>query len=36
LLFGLGDGIKDFVGEGVLAVVQVVIGSEFCVNVVSF
>jgi hypothetical protein len=36
LLFGLEDVFKDFVGEDILAVVQVVVGGEFCVNMVSF
>jgi hypothetical protein len=35
LLVGLQYGVKDRVGEDVLAVVQVVVGSEFYVDVVS-
>jgi len=35
LLVGLQYGVKDRVGKDVLAVVQVVVGSEFHVDVVS-
>jgi hypothetical protein len=35
LLVGLQYGIKDWVGKDVLAVVQVVVCSEFHVDVVS-
>jgi hypothetical protein len=30
------DGFKDFVGKDILAVIQVVVGGEFCVDMVSF
>jgi hypothetical protein len=36
LLFCPDNGFKDFVGEDILAVVQVVLGGEFCVDVISF
>jgi hypothetical protein len=34
LLFCHEDGFKEFVREDILAVVQVVVGGEFCVDVV--
>jgi hypothetical protein len=34
LLVGLQDGIKDRVGKDVLAVIQVIVSSEFSVDVV--
>jgi hypothetical protein len=36
LLLGLLDGVKDCIGKDVLAVVQVIISSEFRMNVVAF
>ena len=35
MLVGLRDGVKDWVGKGVLAAIQVIVSSEFSVDVVS-
>jgi len=35
LLVGLQDGLRDWVGKDILAVIQVVVSSEFSVDVVS-
>jgi hypothetical protein len=35
LLVGLQDGVKDWIGKDVLAVIQVIVSSEFGVDVVS-